>query len=279
MSRQARDPVSGSWMPIAGYPEIDAVLDVESTNPIQNKAVANPIEAIVNVYGSKNLLPNNATSQVINGITFTVNSDGSVTANGTASAFTFFKLATIVDMNSRLDSGVQIICSGCPEGGLSNTYNITVGESGVDTGDGCLMTTPLTGVNIGIIIKNGVQINNLTFYPMIRDARITDPTYVPYAMTNRELTERVKDTIIYKNYTFENVAITSQSSSGMYYTSTYFDISVTGYHPIGATICNWNYASANFVPYFNQNNSEIGFMSDISQTVRDISVRIIYKKI
>ena len=28
---------------------------------------------------------------------------------------------------------------------------------------------------------------------MIRDARITDPTYVPYAMTNRELTDEVNE--------------------------------------------------------------------------------------
>lgn len=43
MSRQARDPISGSWMPIAGYPEIDDTLDTESTNPIQNKVIADII--------------------------------------------------------------------------------------------------------------------------------------------------------------------------------------------------------------------------------------------
>ena len=44
--------------------------------------------------------------------------------------------------------------------------------------------------------SEGTVVNNEECYPMIRDARITDPTYVPYAMTNRELTEYTKRTII-----------------------------------------------------------------------------------
>ena len=52
----------------------------------------NPIEIVVSgsdgsvevVSCGKNLLKNNATTKTINGVTFTVNEDGSVTANGTA---------------------------------------------------------------------------------------------------------------------------------------------------------------------------------------------------
>ena len=35
--------------------------------------------------------------------------------------------------------------------------------------------------------------SNKTFYPMLRDARDTNPTYQPPAMTNAELTEKVTE--------------------------------------------------------------------------------------
>ena len=56
----------------------------------------------------KNLLPNTATSQTINGLTFTVNTDGSVTCNGRREqTSTFFTIANVTT------SG-EIILSGCP---------------------------------------------------------------------------------------------------------------------------------------------------------------------
>ena len=48
---------------------------------------------------------------------------------------------------------------------------------------------------------------------MIRDASISDDTYVPYAMTNRELTER---SIKYKDLDIDGLVISS-SYSGYYY--------------------------------------------------------------
>ena len=36
-----------------------------------------------------------------------------------------------------------------------------------------------------------LPVGGITFKSMIRDASISDDTYVPYAMTNRELTEKV----------------------------------------------------------------------------------------
>ena len=39
-------------------------------------------------------------------------------------------------------------------------------------------------------LANGQTVNNLVFYPMLRLASDPDDTYQPYAMTNRELTEK-----------------------------------------------------------------------------------------
>ena len=45
----------------------------------------------------------------------------------------------------------------------------------------------------GVVIQPNESISN-TFKPMLRYAAINDDTYVPYAMTHRELTEKVADT-------------------------------------------------------------------------------------
>ena len=152
------------------------------------------------ILGAKNLLPNNATSQTINGVTFTVNEDGSVTANGTATATTSFAL--ISDIRGLLE-GQTVRVSGCPSGatgsGSNTTYCITFRNS---SGTLIYMTEDFVGQlvpssylsvsSLNIRILSGYTANNLTFKPMIRLATDTDDTYVPYAMTNRELTEELE---------------------------------------------------------------------------------------
>ena len=160
------------------------------------KADKSSVEAIVNVYGSKNLLgyPYADTTKTENGLTLTDNGDGSITVSGTASADTYFSTGTMV-----LDVGTYIM-SGCPSGGDATKYFVRidkVGSSsrGTDIGSGVTVTiTEKASYSIYFCIKSGQNFSPAkTFYPMIRDARITDDTFVPYAMTNRELTQEKAD--------------------------------------------------------------------------------------
>jgi len=147
------------------------------------------------VLGAKNLLPNNATSQTVNGVTFTVNADKSVTVNGTATGETGFNinrnLATILEV------GKSYILSGCT-GGSANTYylqyltwNGPYSRNNYDGDTNIVAQNSGDYVSLRILVRNGVTINNVTFYPVIRLASDPDDTYQPYAMTNRELTEKV----------------------------------------------------------------------------------------
>ena len=147
----------------------------------------------LNVLGAKNLLPNNAVSQTMNGITFTVNSDGSVTVNGTASAYTQF------DLNSGIEyKEGKYALNGCPSGGGSNTYviwvrNLAITVGVTDGGNGAtLNVTNGDTFKASIVVYSGATVNSLTFYPMLRPASIQDDTYVPYSMTNREMTPYVQ---------------------------------------------------------------------------------------
>ena len=128
----------------------------------------------------KNLLLNTATSQTINGLTFTVNTDGSVTCNGRREqTSTFFTIGSVT-------ASGEIILSGCPSGGSSTSfairaYSATISNPRVyyEIGDSCMLNTPDT-YNIDIRIQSNYACDNLTFYPMIRKADIEDDTYEPY---------------------------------------------------------------------------------------------------
>lgn len=129
----------------------------------------------------KNLLPNTAKSQTINGVTFTVNGDGSVTCNGTVNGGTaVFWMPAIT-----LPAG-QCSINGCPVGGSeSTTYKILIVANNKwltnDVGSGANFTlTETSTVSVRMAIYNGYTCNNLTFYPMIRKADIEDDTYEPY---------------------------------------------------------------------------------------------------
>ena len=124
----------------------------------------------------KNLLKNTAASQTINGVTFTVNDDGSVTANGTATGTTFFRINESVDY-----TGGHVL-SGCPKNGSDNTYLLRYQKSSEyvqDIGNGVLLPDYSDGYVV-IRININYTCDNLTFYPMICPTTITDNTYEPY---------------------------------------------------------------------------------------------------
>jgi len=138
-------------------------------------------------YQRKNLLKNTAVSQTINGVAFTVNKDGSVTANGTATAN-----AQIVIFDGKPDLETlnrKLHLSGCPNGGSASTYrmiiqNATSGFSTlcVDSGSGADLTiaNDITRIRCLFTIYSGQTVENIMLYPMLRYAEITDDTYEPY---------------------------------------------------------------------------------------------------
>lgn len=139
------------------------------------------------------LLPNNAISQTINGVTFTVNSDGSVTVNGTATNDVYFNVSN----NVVIPKGNYKL-NGCPSGGSISTYNIYCEGTGVtvarDTGEGADYNFDSEKtIRCYITIVNGTTVDNIIFYPMLRLASIEDDTYEPYIPDNVELDESKAD--------------------------------------------------------------------------------------
>lgn len=168
-----------------------------------DKAEQAEVNDIVNVLGAKNLIPYpyfDGTSKTNNGITYTVNDDGSITANGTATAGSRFYL--ISSVSSNMPNGNYIISDG-DVGDSSSNVQVALWDDSTYTGvvyitnNGekafTLSDTPTrTGTSIYVSVDSGTTVSNLTFYPMLRLASDPDDTYQPYAMTNRELTEKLQ---------------------------------------------------------------------------------------
>ena len=137
----------------------------------------------VNGYGAvyiyhvkgKNLLGSINTSQTINGVTFTVNADGTITTSGTSSAVATFFVCNIYSFKA----GVTYALTGCPNGGSLATYSMSFGGTyGLDTGDGGVFT-PATDTqhDVRIRIASGINTDGLTFKPMLRYAYQTSEKY------------------------------------------------------------------------------------------------------
>ena len=147
-----------------------------------------------------NSYPYNQTTKTQNGITFTDNGDGTITANGTATNDTYFACHSrlVTEANGLVVPNGTYIFNGCQTGGndtvggtyairLERTYNGASNRLGTDIGNGATIT--LNGddyfddkvqFQISIIIRNGATVNNVTFKPMLRLASVTDATYEPY---------------------------------------------------------------------------------------------------
>lgn len=174
---------NGILSPIAGRGNIDGVYKANG------------------ILGAKNLLtyPYPKQSSELNGITYTDNGDGTVTANGTATGgnswYMFSAYNKTPNIETKLQDGVKYILSGCPQGGSENTYFLTYGittgegETYLDTGNGVEIEKGTGNRYWGIYIMEGTTVSNLVFKPMLRLACDPDSTYVPYAATNKELTD------------------------------------------------------------------------------------------
>ena len=131
--------------------------------------------------GGKNKLPLTYQTRTINEVTFTVHDDGTVTANGTATATIAYELSSYT-----VTADTSIIYNGISGGG-QDTYSINCKKDSIWLGDVYSGDSPAKTVNVGnvltytIVVRSGATLNNVVFQPMIRFASVSDATYAPYS--------------------------------------------------------------------------------------------------
>lgn len=220
-----------------------------------------------NVLGAKNLLkyPYYYNSQVINGITWTVNSDGTVTATGTATANSQFILHTRSEgeLNDfTLPNGSYILS----DGGLQNAnteiqmgitkngayFEVAITRNGdvQFTANGDDYSQNSINPLIQCLVRSGQQNVNVTFKPMIRLASIADNTYEPFAQTNRQLTTDKMAWSKYAEYGVKNlIPFPWSDASGKSGRGITFEYDNEGYVTLNGT------ASTTSAPYFRLSDS------------------------
>ena len=143
--------------------------------PVEIKSV---VEPIVTVAG-KNLLKVTATSRTGNGVTATVNADGSIVCNGTATDTVGIVVSNKLQ-SSCLNNGSTYRLTGCPAGGSKTSYLLQVnGVWAADYGAGVTFVHQSNVVSVIINIMAGTVCNNLTFHPMITVLDM-DAAWEPY---------------------------------------------------------------------------------------------------
>lgn len=197
----------------AVYSSEQDIYEVMGQNGAKN-AFPLDLEAIKNTSGNTSGTWS-GDAYTINGITYTFNGDGTITGNGTASANA--RIMLISDNGGgkspcflKPNTDYILSCENIMSIGGNNAGAIL----GINEWDGTqYVSSPTVGDYTGVNelefttkssaiaksmralleVKNRVTLNNFVFKPMVRDARDIDPTYQPYAMTNRKLTEELKN--------------------------------------------------------------------------------------
>ncbi len=173
-----------------GLGNVDNTSDTDKPISKVQQAAFQNMNSVLNLLANntyKNLLRNYASTKTINGITFTVNSNGTITVNGTATDDTTFMFGSYFFE----DSTSHFVYTGTPATGSDDTYCTqlvhckTNGYSNIynEYGDGFTLVSDngvFDFVNVQIKISSGYKADSLIFKPMIRLAAITDNTYVPY---------------------------------------------------------------------------------------------------
>ena len=145
--------------------------------PVEIVSVENPM---VSVCG-KNLVKPKIRTETINGVTFAVDNDGVITANGTATKATFFAVGS----DFLLPPNGNYVLSGCPDGGAFDTYMLYLHykDSGLDvynrSGE-TSFTARNEKCSAVVVVYEGITVSNLIFRPMVRSASFKNGEYEPF---------------------------------------------------------------------------------------------------
>lgn len=162
-----------------------------------------------NITGAKNLCPNNASDTTTTDITWDVLSDGSVQVSGTPASS---RTLVICEDGVVLPAGTYTLTTGTDRVALQakNKANGTIlGRSNGYQYPATFTISSATTVTFLVYTIGGTSSMNVRAYPMCRVASITDESYVPYAMTNKQLTDKIMDPI---DETFSQIG-----STGIYW--------------------------------------------------------------
>lgn len=208
----------GDWSANATYKRLDAVT-YNNTLYFAKKDVPAGTETSNAEYWSKSIVgnpdksdqqgqnlityPYYSKSDTINGITWTVNDDGTVTANGTAteeSAFNVVNPDGVEDRKTLELNQKYVLSDGTSDKAKTYTQFVRFNAStntydyAISSRDGYNTWTAsdkdLLSYGISLIVANGATVNNVTFKPMLEIGTVLHE-YQPTTLSNPTLKEQI----------------------------------------------------------------------------------------
>ena len=176
----------------------------------------------------KNLLKVTASSTSGSGVTFTVNSDGTISLEGTATETVILTIGTFTFKENK-----SYVLSGCPDNGSTSTYLLSIQGVGYDSGEGYIYTpTSDQEKNIVINIYSGTNVDGKVFSPMIRPSGTTSDfaPYIPSVESRIEAVESASGVYVTADKSYE---YTVNANAGTNITASDFNITTpAGYTPV-----------------------------------------------
>jgi hypothetical protein len=188
----------------------------ESTDLVESGAVFNVVKGSVGWVASRNIAPItldllksintggtwNGNAYTLNGITYTVNEDLSVSMSGTSTGASSFNLLPQIPI-AYLDVDNYYL-TGCPEGGDASTkYAIYFaprpsGTQLTETGNGLLInnTTANQGYNIYFFIRTGVDMTGKVLKVQLEKGTSATPYYPYHASVSDILDDKADNSVI-----------------------------------------------------------------------------------
>lgn len=179
--------------------EQDALLAITDGERVITPQIA--YDELSSCVNPENLIPYPyyETTHTDNGITWTDNGDGTVTANGTATGASVFYMVHNTSEPIQAEK-CKYTLNGCPSGGSSSKYAVRLYESTkslpilcTDIGAGAVFDNSngnILGIATACVIYKGTTVENLTFKPMlVKGSHKCD--YAPYSLSKAKLREDV----------------------------------------------------------------------------------------
>lgn len=132
-------------------------------------------------WAGKNEIPVKFASQEINGVTITVDADGVITANGTASGnISIWTPDFYVKDKNYVLSGTTNATNNKQLQVYAHIGSTDFGEPHINEVSGGGLLSSTNPVRVRLYIASGTVLDNEKFYPMLRDANIKDSTFEPH---------------------------------------------------------------------------------------------------
>lgn len=178
-----------------------------------------------------NLLENTAKTQTVNGVTFTVNEDGTVIANGTATSLAQISLVA----NLKLSAGTYTIkdAKAYVESTEFNDW-----FDGLNNPSTLTFNTEVLLKNVYIQVKQGETVNNKIFYPKLEKGTVAT-SYSKFGQGSVEIKKQNKNLFDILKYPFTNKVAYAPTGEINYWTGY---CGITEYFPVEE---NSNYVFSN----------------------------------